>query len=138
MKDVLIYKGFIGSVHFSADDAVFHGKLEGIDDLITFEGNSVAELTRAFHEAVDDYIALCEEAGKEPLKSCKGSFNVRIPSALHIVALQKSVMSGVSLNQFVQKAIENAVIHPTGEGKGHMHRRRPAACGARRGSQKTR
>jgi hypothetical protein len=47
-------------------------------------------------------------------------------------------MSGVSLNQFVQKAIENAVIHPTGEGKGHMHRRRPAACGARRGSQKTR
>ncbi|MEK7289903.1 MAG: toxin-antitoxin system HicB family antitoxin, partial [Planctomycetota bacterium] len=32
MRDVLTYKGFIGSVHFSADDKVFHGKIEGIDD----------------------------------------------------------------------------------------------------------
>ena len=32
MKDVLSYKGFIGSVHFSADDKVFYGKIEGIDE----------------------------------------------------------------------------------------------------------
>ena len=30
MKDVLTYKGFIGSVHFSAEGKVFHGKIEGI------------------------------------------------------------------------------------------------------------
>jgi predicted HicB family RNase H-like nuclease len=45
MKDVLTYKSFIGSVHFSNSDKVFHGKLEGINDLITFEGRSVSELT---------------------------------------------------------------------------------------------
>ena len=112
MKDVLAYKGFIGSVHFSAEDAVFHGKIEGITDLVTFEGQSVKKLVKAFHEAVDDYLALCKETGKEPLKSCKGSFNVRVPSELHIIAMQQATRIGISLNQFVQKALEKAVIHP--------------------------
>lgn len=38
MRDVLIHKGLMGSVHFSAEDKVFHGKIEGIDNLATFEG----------------------------------------------------------------------------------------------------
>jgi predicted HicB family RNase H-like nuclease len=111
MKDVLTCKNFIGSVIFSVEDKVFHGKIEGITDLITFEGKSVDELIKAFHEAVNDYIALCEEAGKEPLKSCKGSFNVRIPSELHIKAIEQATALGISLNQFVQRAMEKAVIH---------------------------
>ena len=111
MKDVLSYKDFIGSVHFSAEDMIFHGKIEGITDLVTFEGKSVNELEKAFHEAVDDYIALCKEAGKEPLKSCKGSFNVRIPYELHIKAVKQATIMGVSLNQLVQRAIEKAVTH---------------------------
>src|SRR3990170_7352178 len=71
MKDVLTYKGFIGTVHFSAEDKVFHGKIEGIDDLVTFGGHSVEELKKAFHNEVDDYIALCKEMGKEPIRSYK-------------------------------------------------------------------
>jgi predicted HicB family RNase H-like nuclease len=110
MKDILTYKDFIGSVHFSAEDRVFHGKIEGITDLVTFEGKNVDELIKAFHEAVDDYIALCKEAGKEPLKSCKGSFNVRVPSELHMKAIKQATVLGISLNQLVQKAIEKAVI----------------------------
>jgi predicted HicB family RNase H-like nuclease len=110
MKDVLTYKDFIGSVHFSAEDKVFHGKIEGVTDLVTFEGKNVDELIKAFHEAVDDYIALCKEAGKEPLKSCKGSFNVRVPSELHMKAIKQATVLGISLNQLVQKAIEKAVI----------------------------
>lgn len=111
MKDILMYKDFIGSVHFSADDKVFHGKIEGITDLVTFEGKSVDELEKAFHEAVNDYVTLCKEAGKEPLKSCRGSFNVRIPSELHIKAMKQAVKLGIPLNQLVQKAIEKAVTH---------------------------
>ncbi len=111
MKDILMYKDFIGSVHFSADDRVFHGKIEGITDLVIFEGKSVDELEKAFHEAVNDYITLCKEAGKEPLKSCRGSFNVRIPSELHIKAMKQAVKQGIPLNQLVQKAIEKAVTH---------------------------
>ena len=59
----LEYKNFIGSVAFSEADNVFFGKIEGIDGLVYFEGESVAELTAAFHEAVDDYLAYCAEEG---------------------------------------------------------------------------
>ena len=56
MKDILQYKDFIGSVHFNADDEIFFGKIEGVDDLVSFEGNTVSELKQAFEEAVDDYL----------------------------------------------------------------------------------
>lgn len=105
----MTYKGFIGSVHFDAEDKVFYGKVEGINDLVTFEGNTVETLIKAFEEAVKDYKALCQKTGKEPFKSCKGSFNVRIPPTLHKKVVEKAACMGVSLNQFVQKAIEHEV-----------------------------
>ncbi|MCK7462273.1 MAG: hypothetical protein MZU84_09490 [Sphingobacterium sp.] len=48
MKNALRYQDFIGSVHFSAEDDCFFGKIEGIDDLVTFEGRDVDELKRGF------------------------------------------------------------------------------------------
>ena len=56
MNASLSYKGFIGSVHFSTDDRVFFGKIEGIDDLATFEGTTVDELEEAFKYMVDKQI----------------------------------------------------------------------------------
>ncbi len=109
MKDTLNYKGFIGSVHFRAEDEVFHGKIEGIEDLVTFEGESVRDLIKAFHEEVDDYITLCRKVGKEPLKSYKGSLNVRMPPAIHRKAAEKAALLGISLNQLIQRAIEKEV-----------------------------
>ena len=55
MQDVMEYKDFIGSVRYSAVDDIFYGKLEGIEDLIVFEGDSVKELNSAFNRAVEDY-----------------------------------------------------------------------------------
>lgn len=109
MSDSMTHKGYIGTVHFSEEDEVFHGKIEAINDLIMFEGTSVKELKKAFHEAVDDYLEICKEMGREPQKPFKGSFNVRIPSALHRKAAAKATILGVSLNQLVQKALEEKV-----------------------------
>jgi predicted HicB family RNase H-like nuclease len=112
VKDVLRYKDFIGSVHFSADDECFFGKIEGIDDLVTFEGRDVGELKRAFREAADDYIDLCRKAGKPLFKSYVGSFNIRMPAELHQKAARKSALLGISLNQFVQRAVEKETREP--------------------------
>lgn len=106
MTDRLTYKDFIGSVHFSAPDEVFHGKIEGISDLVTFEGSTVTELKTAFTEAVEDYIFLCKSIDKEPLKSFKGTFNVRINPEIHQEAFRRATLQGKSLNQFVKEAIE--------------------------------
>ncbi len=105
MKDVIKYNNFIGSVHFSPEDEVFYGKIEGIDDLVTFEGDSVKELKAAFIDAVNDYIELCETVKKSPFKSYKGSFNVRVNPSIHKQVAYKSLKLGLSLNQFVEQAV---------------------------------
>ena len=69
MKDVLNYIVFIGSVHFSADNSVFYGKVEGINDLVTFEWGTMKELTEGFQYAVDEHIKDCEAENIEPEKS---------------------------------------------------------------------
>ena len=106
MKDILQYKGYLASVHFSAEDEVFFGKLLGINDLVSFEGTNVNELKQAFHEAVDDYLQTCKELKKDPDKSYKGSFNVRIPSDLHRQAANLSAIKKMTLNDFVRYAID--------------------------------
>ena len=110
MKDILKYKDFTGTVQFSADDEVFHGKIAGIDDLVTFEGISVEELKISFREAVEDYIEICKSIGKSPHKFYKGSFNVRVKPVVHKKAVLKSIELGLSLNQFVEQAIQYKLI----------------------------
>ncbi|MDP2891338.1 MAG: hypothetical protein Q8P34_20530 [Bacteroidota bacterium] len=56
MQDVLKFKNFIGSVHFSADDGIYFGKIEGIKDLVTFEGATVDELENSFQSMVEAHI----------------------------------------------------------------------------------
>ncbi|WP_078125749.1 type II toxin-antitoxin system HicB family antitoxin [Leptospira alexanderi] len=109
MKDIIEYNGFLGSVHFDADDEIFFGKIEGIEDLVSFEGESVKQLKKAFQESVDDYLFLCKKSKKNPEKSFKGSFNVRIPTELHRRLHRKSLMEGISLNQLVQIALEKEI-----------------------------
>lgn len=65
MKDVLVFKDYTGSVHFNADDEVFFGKIEGIEDLMSFEGDSIIELKTGFEEAVNDYLEICKNNGEK-------------------------------------------------------------------------
>jgi predicted HicB family RNase H-like nuclease len=109
MSDVLKYKDYLGSVHFSAEDEVFYGKLEGINDLVTFEADTVAKLKKAFRESVEDYLDLCKQTGKEPDKMYKGSFNVRIKPELHKMAAWKAMQSGMSLNQLIEKSVKKYI-----------------------------
>lgn len=106
MKNTLSYKEYIGTVSFSAEDRLFYGKVEGIDDLITFEGSTVEELDAAFRYMVDQHIADCEKEGKLAEKSYKGVFNVRISSTLHKKASHAAIKKGITLNQLIKQALE--------------------------------
>jgi predicted HicB family RNase H-like nuclease len=107
--DVLTYKGFIGSVHFSAKDDVFFGKVEGINDLITFEGDSVKELKNAFQYVIDEHIKDCERENMQIEKSYKGTFNVRLTPDLHRRAVIAAKSHGNTFNTFVRMAIEQSL-----------------------------
>ena len=55
--EYLKYKGYTGSVEYSEEDKCFFGKVQGMTkDGITYEGDTVEELTKDFEGAVDDYL----------------------------------------------------------------------------------
>lgn len=107
MNNTMNYKGYVGSVEFSEADGVFYGKVMGIRALISYEGETAKELVEDFHGAVDDYLVLCKEEGKEPEKAYKGSFNVRISPELHREAAIFAATHQMSLNSFVENAVSN-------------------------------
>ena len=111
LKDKITYNEFIGSVHYNESDNVFYGKIEGINDLVTFEGESVEGLRKAFVEAVDDYIEICKQTSKIPLKTYKGSFNIRISPELHRKVADKAIKLGVPINRIIQNVIEREINH---------------------------
>jgi len=107
----MTYKGYIGSVDYNDKDKVFHGKVEGVNGLISFEGDTVESLRQDFEQAVEDYLILCQKVGRHPEKSYKGSFNIRISPDLHRKADRKASEMKLTLNQFVRKAIEDELHH---------------------------
>ena len=64
----MVYKGYIARIEHSNVDGCFIGYVEGINDVVGFHGESVAELRAAFEEAVDDYLQTCEKLDRPPQK----------------------------------------------------------------------
>ncbi len=107
--NTMTYKGYLGSVAYSEKDQVFFGKIEGINGLVNFEGESVKELTEAFHEAVDDYLAYCEEEGIEPDKSYTGVLNVRLTPSIHRQIAMLARQAGLTINAYIKDTLENKI-----------------------------
>ena len=104
--NTLSYQDYIGSVSFSAEDEVFYGKIEHINDLIVFESDNAHGLKHAFEESVDDYLAFCEQKGVKPDRPFKGSFNVRVKPSMHKLIYQRAIQQGMSLNKFIETTLE--------------------------------
>ena len=109
MANIIEYNGYIGSIEYSSEDKLFFGKLEMIDDLITFEADSASELESNFQEVVDEYILTCKELGREPQKAYKGVFNVRIDPQLHKTLFKEALKAGVSLNAYIQNILSHKI-----------------------------
>jgi hypothetical protein len=62
---ILTYKGYFTVIKFEAEDKVLYGKIEGIDDLVTFESDSAKEIEKEFHDAVDDWLEFRKEIDSE-------------------------------------------------------------------------
>lgn len=111
MNNILEHRGYIGSVEFNADDKVFFGKILGIKDLVTFEGESVSELEQSFQDMIEDYLQTCKKLKKEPEKTYKGSFNIRISSEMHKQAAIIASRKNISLNNFIKFALGWVINH---------------------------
>lgn len=105
MKNVLEYKGYYTQIEYDYEDRVLYGKIEGIGDLVNFDSETASGIEEAFHEAVDDYLSFCEEVGKQPDRTYKGSFNVRLSPEMHRQAAYQAAQKGMTLNQFISNAV---------------------------------
>lgn len=108
MSNTVEYKGYIGSVEFSEEDAIFCGRVIGVQSLISYEGKSVDSFLASFHNAVDDYLVMCENDGVDPEVAFKGRFNVRIRPELHKKMYLYAMKHNMSLNKYVETALENS------------------------------
>jgi len=109
MSNTMQYRGYLGSVEFSQEDALFFGKVLGISALVSYEGENAQELVEDFHEAVDDYLEFCRQEGIEPEKACGGSIHIQISPELHRQAMMAAMSKQISLNRFVENSIAYAV-----------------------------
>ena len=105
MSDTLKYKDYEGSVQYSAEDRLLHGKILGIRDFVLYDGKDLRTLEKNFRNAVDEYLAFCEAEGKAPNVPFKGSFNVRLSPELHRRAAVYAETHDKKLNAVVNEAI---------------------------------
>jgi predicted HicB family RNase H-like nuclease len=104
---MLEYKGYIGTIE--AEDGVFHGRVAGLRDVITFEGTSFVEVKEAFRDSIDDYLAFCAQRGEPPDRPYSGRIPLRVSPETHRRAAIRAQAEGLSLNQRIARRIDSAV-----------------------------
>ena len=103
------YKGYEATIEFDEIDEVFFGNVINTRDVISFDGKTVNELKQSFEAVIDEYLEDCRKEGKEPDKQFSGQFNLRISPELHRKITLKAKKHNVSLNTFVEQALEKTV-----------------------------
>jgi len=106
MSTTLQHHGYDGSVEYSAEDKMLHGRVIGIRDMISFGGKSVRELEKNFRDAVEEYLEFCKARGKTPNKPFKGSLNVRLRENLHTRAALFAEKNDLKLNTVINDALD--------------------------------
>ena len=100
------YKGYSGSVEYDEGVNRLTGKVLGMKNtLLLYEGDNVEDLRKDFEEAVDDYLATCALDGRVPEKPYSGNVVVRMTTELHASAVEKASLLGISLNEFIKRAV---------------------------------
>lgn len=103
------YKGYLGSVEVDEEVGILHGTVIGIRDVITFQGNTVKQIKKAFHDSVDDYLAFCDERGEVPDKPYSGKFLIRTEPEVHRTISLIAEYQGVSLNTYVHNCLIQSI-----------------------------
>ncbi len=106
--NTMSYTGYAARIEYSDEDDCFIGHIAGINDIVGFHADSVAELHIASEESVDDYIETCEKVGKLPQKPYSGKLMLRISPELHARAAMLADARGKSLNAWVADLLASA------------------------------
>lgn len=107
--NTMTHNGYTARIEFDERDGIFVGRVLGLRSIISFHGETVAQLRKAFAGAMRDYLADCSEQGLAPEKPASGKLLLRVPPDVHSRALVAAQSKGKSLNQWATEALERAV-----------------------------
>lgn len=107
--NTMTYKGYAARIEYSDDDQCLIGHVAGINDVVGFHGESVAELRTAFEEAVEDYLLTCEKLNRAPQRPYSGRLMLRVSPEVHAAVAAAAQVSGKSINQWAAEAFARAV-----------------------------
>lgn len=68
MTTLLKYKDYSGVLEEDLEANILFGRVIDINDVITFQGETVEEARQAFQDSVEDYLEFCNELGRDPEK----------------------------------------------------------------------
>ena len=103
------HKGYAARIEYSDEDSCFIGHIAGINDIIVFHGDSVAQLRTAFEEAVEDYLETCKKLNKLQQKPYSGNLRLRIPPDIHVAIAKAAEASGKDLDQWAADTFSRVV-----------------------------
>ena len=106
------YKGYTGVIEIDEESNILFGDVIGLRDMITFQGDTVAEARKSFEESVDCYLAMCASRNEPPEKPFSGKFLIRISSDLHRAMVEEALARRTSLNSLVEAALSEAFPIP--------------------------
>jgi len=106
--NTMTHKGYTARIEFDERDNIFVGRVLGLRSIISFHGETVAELRREFEVAIDDFLDDCKEQGVKPEKPASGKLMLRVPPEVHGAALIAAQASGKSLNQWATEVLQSA------------------------------
>ena len=110
-RAMMEYKGYVTDVEFDDSVGRIHGRVvnSGAYPIATFEATDVVGIRTEFQRSIDEYLASCEEDGVEPRRPFSGKLNVRLGQELHQRVVRAAAESGMSLNRWIQHALEKSV-----------------------------
>jgi predicted HicB family RNase H-like nuclease len=106
--NTMTYKGYTARLGYDERDHIFMGRILGIRHIISFNGETVAQLRAEFELAIKDYLVDCKEQGIHPEKSASGKLLLRIPAEVHGRAIVAAQAAGKSLNQWATEVLQHA------------------------------
>ncbi len=106
--NMMKYRGYVAHIEYDEEDRIFIGHLAGIKDIVGFHGAIVDELEGAFHDSVDNYIAISEETGRPVQKPYSGKLMLRVSPDVHAAVATAAQVHGKSINQWASEVLDQA------------------------------
>ena len=106
MRNIIEIEGVKAVITYDPEISMFRGEFVGLNGDADFYATDVEGLKREGHMSLKVFLDMCREDGVEPFKRFSGKFMVRISPELHAEIVAAAQSSGMSLNQWIEKTLE--------------------------------